>query len=70
MKTKEVKMNEFNETSGITTTEAEALFSANQKENKKNSIFVKIKDAINMKKSEKLLKKQDICKVLDSSNQR
>ena len=63
-------MTEFNKTSGITATETEALFSANQKSNKKISIFTKIRDTINMKKSEKLLKKQDICKVLDSNNQR
>ncbi len=62
-------MSEFNETSGITATETEALFSANKNANKSASIFTKIKDAINMKKSEKLLKKQDICKVLDT-NQR
>lgn len=63
-------MSEFNKTSGITATETEALFSASQKANKKNSIFSKIKDSINMKKSERLLKKQDICKVLDNTNQR
>ncbi len=62
-------MDKINEKSGISSAETEALFLANQKDKKNFSLFLKIKDTINRKKSEKMLKTADVCKVLDD-NQR
>lgn len=62
-------MNIINENDGISSVETEALFSANKKDMKKFSFITKIKDKINMRKSEKILKKADVCKTLEN-NQR
>ncbi len=61
-------MDKIDEKSGIGQLETQALFSANQKDRKHFSIFSKVKNIIDMKKSEKILKKEDICKVLDNNH--
>ena len=62
-------MNIINENDGISSVETEALFSAHKKDMKKFSFITRIKDKINMRKSEKILKKADVCKTLEN-NQR
>lgn len=59
----------IDEKAGLSNEEAKALLSSVNKKDTNISIFSKIKDFIESKKSEKLLKTKDICKVLEG-NQR
>ncbi|MBR1544704.1 MAG: hypothetical protein IJ638_02035 [Alphaproteobacteria bacterium] len=54
----------INEKSGLSNIEAQALLFNVQNECEKPSIFLRMKEFIERKKSEKLLKTKDICEVI------